>query len=123
MFLGLLPFLGTAVNDEGFSPRENQQQTRASVAAEEAAADAGGSLIGTLAKTIGLNALLGVAPVAVEHFFGGNSSRRALPHDEDTPTYVFINDLAKLFQQSETIESLSHFEAIPRVGLAMGNAR
>ncbi|KAI9446847.1 hypothetical protein H4582DRAFT_613740 [Lactarius indigo] len=59
-----------------------QQQARADLDERASALPSGlGTDVGSLLKTIGTNLAFGALPVALEHFLGGNSTRRALPRD------------------------------------------
>ncbi|KAH9056636.1 hypothetical protein EDB87DRAFT_1635525 [Lactarius vividus] len=63
---------------------DGQQQARADIDERASALPSGlGSDVGSLLKTIGTNLAFGALPVALEHFLGGNSTRRALPGDFD----------------------------------------
>ena len=75
--------LGTALADERYHrSRDGQQQARADIDERASAIPSGlGKDVGGLLKTIGTNLAFGALPVALEHFLGGNSTRRALPSD------------------------------------------
>ena len=63
--------------------RESEHQARADIDGRAGIIPSGlGSDVGSLLKSIGTNAAFGAIPVAIEHFLGGNSTRRALSGDE-----------------------------------------
>ena len=63
--------------------RESKHLARADIDKRAGIIPSGlGSDIGSLVKSIGTNAAFGAVPVAIEHFLGGNSTRRALSDDE-----------------------------------------
>ena len=78
-----------ALSDKCYHPsREGQQQARADIDVDPAAE--GGLNFGSLAKSFGIDALLGAGTTTVEHFLGGNSTRR----DTDlTPAVLRVGGL------------------------------
>ena len=62
-------------------------------------------------KSIGTNAAFGAIPVAIEHFLGGNSTRRALSDEEkrDPGVASLVGDL------------LDNFKSVDGIAKVLGN--
>jgi hypothetical protein len=65
----------------------SREQTRTNIDERASALPSGiGGDMGSLLKTIGTNVAFGALPGLLEHFLGGNSTRRALSSDNDMRT-------------------------------------
>ena len=74
--------------------RESKHLARADIDERAGIIPSGlGSDIGSLVKSIGTNAAFGAVPVAIEHFLGGNSTRRALSDNEKRGLSTFFKNL------------------------------
>ena len=86
-------------------PRESEQQARTDIDERAIAIPGLGSDITSLLKSIGTNAAFGAIPVALEHFLGGNSTRRASFDDEkrDPGIGSLIGDALESFKTDDGI--------------------
>ena len=86
--------------------RESEHQARTDIDGRAGIIPSGlGSDVGSLLKSIGTNAACGAIPVAIEHFLGGNSTRRALSDEEkrDPGIASLVGDLLDNFKTGDGI--------------------